>query len=147
VPFVILQPLGFLLYFTAAIAETNRAPFDLPEAEQELVAGYHTEYSGMRFGFYFLGEYINMVTVCSIATAVFLGGWLSPIPIAPFNLLPGFVWFFAKVVVLLFIMIWVRWTLPRFRYDRLMNFGWKVLLPLGLLNVIVTGTVVALRAS
>jgi NADH-quinone oxidoreductase subunit H len=144
--FVVLQPLAFILYFTAAFAETNRLPFDLPEAETELIAGYHTEYSAMRFGLYFLGEYINMVTVCSIATALFLGGWLPLLPFHPFDWIPGPIWFLGKVLVLLFVMIWVRWTLPRLRYDRLMNFGWKVLLPLGLINIVVTGAVVALRA-
>jgi NADH-quinone oxidoreductase subunit H len=143
--FVLLQPLGFLLYFTGALAETNRLPFDLPEAETELVAGYHTEYSGMRFGFYFLGEYINMVTVCSIATVLFLGGWL---PILPFlDFIPGVLWFLGKVTLLLFGMMWIRWTIPRLRYDRLMNLGWKVLLPLGLLNIAITGAVVAVKAS
>jgi NADH-quinone oxidoreductase subunit H len=148
--FVVLQPVGFLLYFTAALAETNRLPFDLPEAETELVAGYHTEYASMRFGFYFLGEYINMVIVCSIATLVFLGGWLPLVPFIHSDWLGGLVgvgWFLAKVTALLFVMMWLRWTLPRFRYDRLMNFGWKVLLPLGLINIVVTGTIVAVRAS
>jgi NADH-quinone oxidoreductase subunit H len=144
--FIVLQPLAFILYFTAAFAETNRLPFDLPEAETELIAGYHTEYSAMRFGLYFLGEYINMVTVCSIATALFLGGWLPLLPWHPFDWIPGPIWFLGKVFVLLFVMIWVRWTLPRLRYDRLMNFGWKVLLPLGLINIVVTGAIVALRA-
>jgi NADH-quinone oxidoreductase subunit H len=143
--FVVLQPLGFILYFTAAFAETNRAPFDLPEAETELVGGYHTEYGSMRFGLYFLGEYINMVIVCSIATTIFLGGWLPILPFHPFDWIPGPMWFLGKVIVLLFIMMWVRWTFPRLRYDRLMNFGWKVLLPLGLLNIVITGAVVAVR--
>ncbi len=141
--FVFLQPMGFLLYFTGALAETNRLPFDLPEAEAELVAGYHTEYSGMRFGLFFMAEYINMVTVCSIATVVFLGGWM-----APFFFLPnwlGPIWFVAKVALLLFLMMWVRWTFPRLRYDRLMQFGWKVLLPLGLANLMLTSVFVALR--
>jgi NADH-quinone oxidoreductase subunit H len=143
--FVLLQPLAFVLYFMGALAETNRAPFDLPEAENELVGGYHTEYSGMRFGLYFMGEYINMVTVSSIATALFLGGWL---PILPFlDFIPGVFWFLGKVFTLLFVMIWIRWTFPRLRYDRLMNLGWKVLLPLGLINVVITGTVVALTSS
>ena len=148
--FIVLQPLGFLLYFTAALAETNRLPFDLPEAETELVAGYHTEYASMRFGFYFLGEYINVVIVCSIATLVFLGGWLPLVPFIHSDWLGGLVgigWFLSKVVVLIFVMMWLRWTLPRFRYDRLMNFGWKVLLPLGLVNIAVTGAIVAVRAS
>lgn len=148
--FVVLQPMAFLLYFTAALAETNRLPFDLPDAETELVAGYHTEYSSMRFGFYFLGEYINMVTVCSIATLVFLGGWLPLLPFIHSDWLGGLVgvgWFLAKVGALLFVMMWLRWTLPRFRYDRLMSFGWKVLLPLGLVNIVITGAIVGLRAS
>jgi NADH-quinone oxidoreductase subunit H len=144
--FIVLQPLAFILYFTGAFAETNRAPFDLPEAETELVAGYHTEYSSMRFGLYFLGEYVNMVIVSSIATTLFLGGWLPLIPVHPFDWIPGPVWFLGKVAALIFIMMWVRWTYPRLRYDRLMNFGWKVLLPLGLVNILITGTVVALRA-
>jgi NADH-quinone oxidoreductase subunit H len=144
--FIVLQPLAFLLYFTGAFAETNRAPFDLPEAETELVAGYHTEYSSMRFGLYFLGEYVNMVIVCSIATTLFLGGWLPIVPFHPFDWIPGPLWFLGKVAVLIFVMMWVRWTFPRLRYDRLMSFGWKVLLPLGLVNILITGTVVALRA-
>ena len=145
--FVLLQPLGFLLYYLGALAETNRLPFDLPEAETELVAGYHTEYSGMRFGFYFLGEYINMVTVSAIATTLFLGGWL-PLPIIDrLWFIPGWIWFLGKVTLLIFVMMWVRWTLPRLRYDRLMNLGWKVMLPLGLLNIAITGAVVAVKAS
>ncbi|MGH7685583.1 MAG: NADH-quinone oxidoreductase subunit NuoH [Candidatus Dormibacteria bacterium] len=144
--FIVLQPLGFILYFTAAFAETNRAPFDLPEAETELVGGYHTEYSSMRFGLYFLGEYVNMVVVCAIATTLFLGGWLPLLPFHPFDWIPGPIWFLGKVGILIFVMMWVRWTLPRLRYDRLMGFGWKVLLPLGLVNILITGTVVALRA-
>lgn len=142
--FVVLQPLAFLLYFTGALAETNRAPFDLPEAETELVAGYHTEYSGMRWVFYMLAEYINMVTVASIATTLFLGGWLPLVP--QLDVIPGALWFMAKVFTLIFVMMWIRWTWPRLRYDRLMNLGWKVLMPLGLLNVVATGAVVALRA-
>jgi NADH-quinone oxidoreductase subunit H len=147
--YVFLQPLAFLLYFAGALAETNRAPFDLPEAETELVGGYHTEYGSMRFAFYFLGEYINMVIVASIATTLFLGGWLSPLPTSwvIVGQIPGVIWYLAKVVVLLFVMMWVRWTLPRLRYDRLMNLGWKVLLPLGLVNIMITGTIVALRAG
>ena len=145
--FIFLQPLAFFLYYTGALAETNRAPFDLPEAESELVAGYHTEYSGMRFGMYFLGEYVNMVTVCCIATALFLGGWL-PFPwFHPFDWIPGFAWFLGKATVLFLAMMWIRWTWPRLRYDKLMNLGWKVLLPLGLLNVVITGAVVAIQAA
>ncbi len=143
--FVVMQPLAFLLYFTGALAETNRAPFDLPEAEQELVAGYHTEYSSLRFGLYFLGEYVNVITVCAIATTLFLGGWL---PIVPFlSFIPGVLWFIGKVAVLILVVMWIRWTLPRLRYDRLMSLGWKVLLPLGLLNIVITGAVVAFQAA
>lgn len=143
--FILLQPLAFLLYFTGALAETNRLPFDLPEAETELVGGYHTEYSSLRFGFYFLGEYINMVTAAALATTLFLGGWQ---PIVSFlSFIPGVFWFLGKVAVLIFVMMWIRFTLPRFRYDRLMSFGWKVLLPLGLLNIAITATVVAVQAG
>jgi NADH-quinone oxidoreductase subunit H len=132
-----------LLYFTGALAETNRLPFDLPEAEAELVAGYHTEYAGMRFGLFFMAEYINMITVSSIATVMFLGGWMAPLWFLPNWLGP--VWFGAKVSLLIFVMMWVRWTFPRLRYDRLMQFGWKVLLPLGLVNLLVTSVFVAVR--
>jgi NADH-quinone oxidoreductase subunit H len=142
--FILLQPLAFFLYFAGAFAETNRLPFDLPEAETELVGGYHTEYASMRFGFYFLGEYVNVFTVCSIATLLFLGGW-QPLPFLGF--IPGVFWFLGKVFLLVFVMLWVRWSWPRFRYDRLMNFGWKVLLPLGLINIVITGAVVGLRAA
>jgi NADH-quinone oxidoreductase subunit H len=131
--FIFLQPLGFIIYFISAIAETNRAPFDLPEAETELVAGYHTEYSGMKFAMFFMAEYINMITVSSIATTLFLGGWHGP-----FNLISGPWWFFLKVFILMCIYVWLRATLPRLRYDRLMNFGWRVLLPAALLNVVLT---------
>jgi NADH-quinone oxidoreductase subunit H len=142
--FVLMQPLAFSLYFMGALAETNRLPFDMAEAETELVGGYHTEYSGMKFGLYFLGEYINMITVCSIATVMFLGGWLPVLGVLGW--IPGVIWFFGKVFLLLFVMMWIRWTLPRVRYDTLMNLGWKVLLPLGLVNIAITGTIVALRA-
>jgi NADH-quinone oxidoreductase subunit H len=143
VPFIILQPLGFLLYFTAAIAETNRAPFDLPEAEQELVAGYHTEYSGFRFGMYYIAEYVNVLTVSAIAATLFFGGWTGP-----FNLVPGPWWLLLKMTVFAFIFVWLRATLPRLRYDQLMRLSWGVLLPLGLLNVLVTAVlVVALTGS
>jgi NADH-quinone oxidoreductase subunit H len=137
VPYVILQPLGFLLYFTAAIAETNRAPFDLPEAEQELVAGYHTEYSGFRFGMYYIAEYVNVITVSAVAATLFFGGWTGP-----FNLLPGPWWLLIKMTVFAFIFVWLRATLPRLRYDQLMKLAWGLLLPLGLANVIVTAILV-----
>jgi NADH-quinone oxidoreductase subunit H len=132
--FVWIQLPGFLIYMTAGIAETNRAPFDFPEAEQELVAGYHTEYSSMSFAMFFLAEYINMVTVSAVATDLFLGGWHGPFLPESF----GWIWFLVKTSALLFFYIWVRWTLPRYRYDQLMTFGWKVLLPLSVINLLVT---------
>ena len=132
--FVFLQPLGFFIFMTAGIAETNRAPFDFPEAEQELVAGYHTEYSSMSFAMFFLAEYINMVTVSAVATDLYLGGWHGPW--LPLSL--GWVWFLIKVGAILFFYVWMRWTLPRYRYDQLMAFGWKVLLPLSVVNLLVT---------
>lgn len=138
VAYVFLQPLGFALYFVAGIAETNRAPFDLAEAETELVAGYHTEYTGMKFAMFFMAEYINMITVSAVATTLFLGGWRGPGP-------DGTHWFVLKVALLLCVFVWLRATLPRLRYDRLMRFGWQVLLPAGLLNVfLVAGTVLVL---
>jgi NADH-quinone oxidoreductase subunit H len=132
--FVFLQPVGFFVYMTAGIAETNRAPFDFPEAEQELVAGYHTEYSSMTFAMFFMAEYINMVTVSAVATDLFLGGWHGPF--LPESL--GWLWFLIKVSALLFFYVWMRWTLPRYRYDQLMRFGWKFLLPLAVINLMVT---------
>jgi NADH-quinone oxidoreductase subunit H len=132
--FVFLQPVGFVIYLTAGVAETNRAPFDFPEAEQELVAGYHTEYSSMSFAMFFLAEYINMVTVSAVATDLFLGGWHGPF--LPVSL--GWMWFVVKVAALLFFYVWMRWTLPRYRYDQLMKFGWKVLLPIAVVNLLVT---------
>ena len=132
--FLFLQPVGFFIFMTAGIAETNRAPFDFPEAEQELVAGYHTEYSSMSFALFFLAEYVNMVTVSAVATTLYLGGWhLPPLPESF-----GFIWWFLKVSAILFFYLWVRWTLPRYRYDTLMQFGWKFLLPLSVVNLIVT---------
>ena len=136
--FVFLNPLGFLIFFTAGIAETNRAPFDFPEAEQELVAGYHTEYSSMSFGMFFLAEYINMVTVSAVTTDLFLGGWWFPG--VPESL--GWLVFLFKISVLLFFYLWMRWSLPRYRYDQLMSFGWKVMLPASVLNVIATAAAV-----
>ena len=132
--FVFLQPIGFLIFMTAGVAETNRAPFDFPEAEQELVAGYHTEYSSMSFAMFFLAEYINMVTVSAVATDLFLGGWHGPLIPESF----GWIWFLIKVAALLFFYVWMRWTLPRYRYDQLMAFGWKVLLPLSVVNLLAT---------
>jgi NADH-quinone oxidoreductase subunit H len=136
--YVFLQPVAFLIFMTAGIAETNRAPFDFPEAEQELVAGYHTEYSSMSFAMFFLAEYINMVTVSAVATDLFLGGWHGPF--LPESL--GWIWFLLKVGAILFFYVWMRWTLPRYRYDQLMSFGWKVLLPVATVNLIVTAAAV-----
>jgi NADH-quinone oxidoreductase subunit H len=138
---ILLQPLGFILYFIAAIAETNRLPFDLPEAETELIAGYHIEYSSIKFAFFFMAEYINMITVSAIAVTLFFGGYLGP-------LFPGVWWFVLKVLVFLFIFMWLRGTLPRLRYDQLMNLGWKVMLPLALLNILITaGEVLLLQPN
>jgi NADH-quinone oxidoreductase subunit H len=136
--YILLQPLGFLIFLTAGVAETNRAPFDFPEAEQELVAGYHTEYSSMSFAMFFLAEYINMVTVAAVATNLFLGGWHGPL--LPVSL--GWIWFLLKVVAILFFYVWMRWTLPRYRYDQLMAFGWKILLPAAMVNLLVTAAIV-----
>jgi NADH-quinone oxidoreductase subunit H len=140
--FIVPEFVAFIVYVIAAVAEVNRAPFDLPEAEQELIAGYHTEYSGLRFAMYFAAEYINMVTVSSIATTLFLGGW-TPL-FGPNELGP--LWFILKVLLFLFGFIWLRATLPRLKYDRLMRFGWQVLLPLAVLNLIVTSVIVALKS-
>jgi NADH-quinone oxidoreductase subunit H len=135
---IIIQPIGFVIYLISAIAETNRVPFDLPEAETELVAGFHTEYSAMKFAFFFMAEYVNMFTVSMLATTLFLGGWSGP-GVATFPLL-GIFYFLGKVVFFLFLYIWLRGTLPRFRFDQLMNFGWKFLLPAAIVNVILTAT-------
>lgn len=143
-----VQPVGFLVYFTAAVAETNRVPFDLPEGETELVAGFHTEYSSFKFALFFISEYANMVTVSCLATLLFFGGWLGP-AFGPDWLrvfLPTF-WFCLKVFSFLFFYIWMRGTLPRFRYDQLMAFGWRFLLPVGLLNVLGTSFVISWIAA
>jgi NADH-quinone oxidoreductase subunit H len=140
---IIPQFPAFLIYTIAALAETNRPPFDLPEAETELVAGYHTEYSGIRFAMFFLAEYLHTITVSAVAVTLFLGGWRGPI----FDFLPWIwplVWFLLKVSAVVFVYIWIRATLPRFRYDRLMSFGWKVLIPLGLAWVLATGAIIVL---
>ncbi|WP_299030317.1 NADH-quinone oxidoreductase subunit NuoH [uncultured Thermanaerothrix sp.] len=140
--FVVLQPAAFLLYFLASLAEVNRAPFDMPEAEQELTAGYHAEYSGMKFALFFMAEYIKMIAVAMIGASLFLGGYMGPF-VDRFPWL-GPVYLFLKVAVWLFVLIWLRATLPRIRYDRLMQLGWKVMFPLGLLNAVVTAFVVVL---
>lgn len=135
--FAILQPVGFLVFLIASFAEVNRLPFDLPEAENELVGGFHTEYSSMKFAMFFLGEYGNMITASAMITTLYLGGWRGPF-------LPSVVWFLIKIFVLLFLFVWVRGTLPRFRYDQLMRFGWKVLLPISIANILGTGVVLAM---
>jgi NADH-quinone oxidoreductase subunit H len=130
---------AFIVYIIAATAEVNRTPFDLPEAETELVAGFHTEYSSMRFALLQMAEYVNMITVAAVGTSLFFGGWLSPLPFLPDSAL----WFFAKFGLLLFFFIWLRGTLPRFRYDQLMDFGWKVLVPVATISILLTAGVVA----
>ncbi|GAW68151.1 NADH:ubiquinone oxidoreductase subunit H [Geoanaerobacter pelophilus] len=137
-PFIVYQPLAFAIFLVSILAECRRIPFDLPEAEGELVAGFHTEYSGMRFGLFFVGEYINIISLSALASLFFLGGWRGP-------LLPPILWFFIKVALFAFVFIWVRGTLPRLRYDQLMHLGWKFLTPLALLNILATGWWLALR--
>jgi NADH-quinone oxidoreductase subunit H len=144
---IFLQPVAFFTYLISAYAETNRTPFDLPEAESELVAGYHTEYSAMKFAMFFMAEYANMVTVACLATLLFFGGWLGPVFGPPLlQVVLPVLWFCLKVFFFMFLYVWVRWTLPRFRYDQLMAFGWKVLLPVAIANLVVTALVVAWRA-
>jgi NADH-quinone oxidoreductase subunit H len=139
-PFILMQPVSFILFFVSAAAEIKRVPFDLPEAENELVAGYHTEYSGMRFGLFFLGEYITMIVLGGLVAIFFLGGWRGPV-------LPPILWFLLKVFLTAFILIWFRGTLPRLRYDRLMSIGWKVLIPVSLLNILATGALILVTRS
>jgi NADH-quinone oxidoreductase subunit H len=131
----------FVIFFVSALAETNRLPFDLPEAEAELVAGYQTEYSAMTFALFFLGEYANMILMSGFTAVLFLGGWLPPLDIPPLNWIPGPIWFALKISALLFVFVWVRATLPRYRYDQLMRLGWKVFLPISLLWVALTAGV------
>ncbi|MDT7879273.1 MAG: NADH-quinone oxidoreductase subunit NuoH [Candidatus Hydrothermia bacterium] len=135
--FIFTQPIAFIIYLISSFAETNRAPFDLPEAESELVGGYHTEFSSMRFAWFFAGEYAHIIISSSIMTILFLGGWYGPIK-------SGFWWFFIKVFILCYIFIWVRWTFPRFRYDQLMSISWKFLIPISLINLIITSLIKAL---
>jgi NADH-quinone oxidoreductase subunit H len=130
--YIFRQPLGFLIYIVAAIAEINRVPFDIPEAEQELVAGFNIEYSGMKFAMFFFAEFANLFLVSAIATTLFLGGWNGP-------LLPSWIWFFIKSFFLVFVIMWFKWTFPRLRVDQLMGFAWKFLLPLAFINLILTG--------
>jgi NADH-quinone oxidoreductase subunit H len=134
---VLVQPLAFFIYFICAVAETNRNPFDLPEAESELTAGFHTEYSGMGFGIFMLAEYTNMVIVAGVATALFLGGWHGPV-------VPGAWWFLSKIYILVFIMMWIRWTYPRVRFDQLLNLSWKFLIPLAMFNLTLTAIAIKL---
>lgn len=134
---VLINPLGFIIYFICALAETNRAPFDLPEAESELTAGFHTEYSGMGFGLFFLAEYANMIVVCSVATVLFLGGWNGPFA-------PGWWWFLFKMYALIFLIIQIRWTYPRVRFDQLLNLCWRWLVPLALINLVYASIIVKL---
>lgn len=135
VPFLVLQPVAGLLYFIGITAETNRAPFDIPEAESELVGGFHTEYSGMRFAMFFFAEYTNMLVLGALGATLFLGGWLGP-------WLPGPVWLLLKAYLIIFVMIWMRWTWPRLRFDQLMSFAWKLLIPVALVNLVLTAIVV-----
>ncbi|MEE8140327.1 MAG: NADH-quinone oxidoreductase subunit NuoH [Alphaproteobacteria bacterium] len=133
----------FVIFFVSTLAETNRAPFDLPEAEAELVSGYNVEYSSMTFALFFLGEYANMILMSALTTVLFLGGWLAPFGFAPFTWVPGPIWFAAKISFVLFLFLWVRATFPRYRYDQLMRLGWKVFLPISLLWVAVTAIALA----
>jgi NADH-quinone oxidoreductase subunit H len=132
--FIFLQPIAAIIFFIATTAETNRAPFDLVEAESELVSGFHTEYTGMRFSLFFLAEYTNMVIAAAMFTVLFLGGWHGP-------LFPGMIWFLIKTYFLIFVVMWARWTYPRIRFDQLMNFAWKVLIPFALVNLLITAIV------
>jgi NADH-quinone oxidoreductase subunit H len=140
--FIFAQPMAAVIYFIGGLAETNRLPFDMPEAEQELVAGFHTEYSGMRFALFFLAEYTNMIVVSSVATTLFLGGWLRPFPnvaaLGFLDIVPSWAWFVLKTFGFLYLFVWIRATFPRVRYDQLMRLGWKVLIPLAIANIVVT---------
>jgi NADH-quinone oxidoreductase subunit H len=140
--YLFIQPVAFVVLFIGGLAETNRTPFDLPEAEQELVGGFHTEYSGMRFALFFLAEYANMIVVSAVATTLFLGGWLRPFPnvaaLGVLDYVPGWLWFVFKTFGFIYLTMWVRATLPRYRYDQLMRLGWKVLIPVGIANLVVT---------
>ena len=129
-----LQPVGFIIFLIAGIAEARRSPFDLPEADSEIVAGYHTEYSSMKFALFFMGEYLDVFLISAMATVLYLGGWLGPV-------LPGWMWFLIKMSAIVFPFIWLRAVLPRYRFDQLMNLGWKLLIPLSLLNVLITAGV------
>jgi len=145
--FFVPQAVGFVIYFICGVAETNRSPFDLPEAETELVGGYHTEYSGFRFAIFFLAEYANMITISAVAATLFLGGWLMPFPafLKPYlSVVPGIVWFSLKVFLFLFVYLWIRATFPRYRFDQLMSLMWKILLPVSIANVLATAAIILL---
>jgi NADH-quinone oxidoreductase subunit H len=139
--FFIPQIVGFAIFFVASIAELNRAPFDLAEAEQELVAGHMTEYTGMRWGIFMFGEYVNMVVVSAVMATLFFGGWRAPFD--ALNFIPGFIWLIGKVLFFIFMYMWIRWTLPRYRYNQLMDIGWKVFLPVAIANLAVTALIVS----
>ena len=143
--FGFIQPVTFVLVFIGGLAETNRLPFDLPEAETELTGGFHTEYSGMRFSLFFAAEYANVIVISAVMTVLFLGGWLRPFPnvsaLSFLELVPSWIWFVTKIFVFLYLFIWIRFTLPRYRYDQLMSLGWKVLIPNAIANLVVTGVV------
>ena len=143
--FGFIQPVAFVLVFIGGLAETNRVPFDLPEAETELTGGFHTEYSGMRFSLFFLAEYANIIVISAVVTVIFLGGWMRPFPnvaaLSFLDLIPAWMWFLSKVFVFLYVFIWIRATLPRYRYDQLMSLGWKVLIPIAIANLVITGVV------
>ena len=149
--FAFVQPVALFIYAVGALAETNRTPFDLPEAESELVAGFHTEYSGMRFALFFLAEYANMIVVSAVATTLFFGGWLRPFPdveaLSFLGFVPGWIWFMLKTFALLYVFLWIRATLPRYRYDQLMGLGWKLLIPLAIANIVVTAAVKVILGS
>jgi NADH-quinone oxidoreductase subunit H len=133
--YILLQPVAFIIFLIAATAELNRAPFDMPEAEQELTGGFHTEYTGIRFALFFLSEYSNLLCMSALGATLFLGGWQGP-------LLPGWIWFLIKIYIMIFLFMWIRWTYPRARLDHLMKFNWKFLIPLALVNILLTGVVV-----
>ena len=141
--FAFVQPVALMLVFIGGLAETNRAPFDLPEAETELTGGFHTEYSGMRFSLFFLAEYANMIVISAVVVIMFFGGWLAPFPNVPalafLGVIPPWIWFIGKIFLFLYVFIWIRATLPRYRYDQLMGLGWKVLIPIAIGNLVVTG--------
>lgn len=143
--FAFIQPVALVLMFIGGLAETNRVPFDLPEAETELTGGFHTEYSGMRFALFFLAEYANIIVISAITVIMFLGGWMRPFPniaaLSFLDLIPAWIWFISKIFLFLYVFIWIRATLPRYRYDQLMALGWKVLIPIAIANLVITGIV------